>query len=77
MTILQGHQTTGIGFIKIIIAVIAVIIKARIKGEKLVKQDKEYCRKNDIDYNKFLRDQSDKAEKNRARKINTLLKRNC
>ena len=39
MIILQGHQTTGIEFILIIIAVIAVIIKAGIDGEKIVKQD--------------------------------------
>lgn len=69
MIILQGHQTTGIEFILIIIAVIAVFIKAGIDGEKIVKQDKEYCRKNGIDYNEFLRKRSDKAEKNRARRI--------
>ena len=69
MIILQGHQTTGIEFILIIIAVIAVFIKAGIDGEKIVKQDKEYCRKNGIDYNEFLRKRSDKAAKNRARRI--------
>ena len=52
--ILLGHRTTGIEFIAIIIAVILVFIQAAIKGEKRVKEDKEYCRKKGIDYNEFL-----------------------
>ena len=67
--ILQGHRTTGIEFIAIIIAVILVFIQAAIKGEKRVKEDKEYCRKKGIDYNEFLRIRNDKTAKNRARRI--------
>jgi len=67
--ILQGHRTTGIEFIAIIIAVILVFIQAAIKGEKRVKEDKEYCRKKGIDYNEFLSIRNDKSAKNRARRI--------
>jgi len=51
------------------VAIVFVFIGAGMKGERMVKEDKEYCRKNGIDYNKFLRDRNDKAAKNSARKI--------
>lgn len=66
---LQGQHTSLIEIVGTIITFILIIIQAVIKGENIVKKDKEYCEKNGIDYDYFLWSRSDKAAKAKARRI--------